>query len=381
MPEDIQKYSQLTVVSDTALFRKGNTTFGFGPVVRELEYISPMFEKIVWIGFERSDEIGSRAFDRVTADNIETVLLKKCGGNRFVDKLNVLLNTPQMVLVILKHIIKAEVIHTRAPSAPAFIAVLLSYIFKKKIWWNKYAGNWVQKNPPFFYGIQRKLFMAAKHTNVTINGFWSDQPKHCLSFENPCLTNEQIVKGKRVQSQKKFNAPFHLAFVGRLEDEKGVVRIIEALKNVDMDLLDRIDFIGNGPNKNEYERQSLFMGEKVIFHGYLDNSGVHEILSKAHFFLLPSTASEGFPKVIAEAACYGCIPVVSNVSCIGHYVKNKTNGFLWKTDGNDSFTEVLGKALIAPLKELEPKSENILLLAEKFTFDNYRRKLETSVLT
>lgn len=380
MSEDIHKYKQLTVVSDTALFRKGNITFGFGPVVRELEYIAPNFQKIVWIGFERPDRNDSKAFDRIVANNIETVLLKKCGGKRFIDKLYVLANIPQMALVIIKHILSAEVVHTRAPSTPAFIAVLLSYIFRKKTWWNKYAGNWNQKQPPFFYGLQKRLFVSAKHTNVTINGFWQDQPEHCFSFENPCLTDRQIAKGRKAQSEKKFNAPFRLAFVGNLVDKKGVMRIIEALQFVNLDLIDRMDFIGDGPNRKEYERQSAFLSGKIIFHGYLDNIGVHNLLSEAHFFLLPSD-SEGFPKVIAEAACYGCIPVVSDVGSIGHYVKDESNGFLWETDSYDSFSMVLEKALSVPLEELEQKSKNILRLAEKFTFNNYRRKLETSILT
>ena len=41
---------------------------------------------------------------------------------------------------------------------------------------------------------------------------------------------------------------------------------------------------------------------------------------------MPTTASEGFPKVIAEAINFGCIPVVSNISAIGHYVKDNVNG-------------------------------------------------------
>ena len=379
MSENIRKHKQLTVVSDTALFAVGDAKFGFGPVVRELEYIAPMFEKIVWIGFDRPEESGSRAFERITADNIETIRLKKCGGNRFADKLNVLSKMPQMAFVVLKHTLKAQVIHTRAPSAPAFIAVLSSYVLRRKIWWNKYAGSWNQGDAPFFYELQRSLFAAAGHTNVTVNGFWKDQPKHCFSFENPCLTDAQIAEGRTVQAQKKFNAPYRLAFVGNLVEKKGVSRIINALKNIDERLIERIDFVGDGANRKEFEKSASFLGAKAVFHGFLDNAGVHNILSEAHFFLLPSD-SEGFPKVIAEAACYGCIPIVSDAGSIGHYVGNETNGFLWQIDGEDSFQTILERSLTTSPSELEQKSKNILQLAEKFTFANYRRKLEEHIL-
>lgn len=379
MSENIRKYKQLTVISDTGLITKGDKRFGFGPVVRELEYISPMFEKIVWIGFERNDNFGNQIYEQIQAKNIETILLNRCGGDYILDKIEVLLNFPKMLFIIVKNIKKAEVIHTRAPSSPAFIAVLLSYLYRGKIWWNKYAGNWAQKNPPFFYGIQRRLLSNAKHTNVTINGFWLVQPKHCLSFENPCLTKQQIASGKKIQSKKIFKSPFRLIFVGNLTNQKGVHKIIEALRNIDTNLIERIDFIGDGPNKKNYRAQALFLGEKVFFHGSLDNVSVHHLLSDAHFLLLPST-TEGFPKVIAEAACYGCIPIVSDISCIGQYVRNDTCGFLWKINGSNDFSNILEKALTATQNELKMKSKNILKVAEKFTYDNYGDKLRVNIL-
>ena len=162
---------------------------------------------------------------------------------------------------------------------------------------------------------------------VTINGSWPDQPEHCISFENPCLTEEDLLSGRFIQKQKRFNGPFRLVFVGRLEDEKGVDRVVQILNTKTLDLIERVDFVGDGPKRKEYEERCSHLGSKVFFHGFLDNAGVHRILSEAHFFILPSN-SEGFPKVIAEAACYGGIPVVSDVGSIGHFVNNGTNGFL-----------------------------------------------------
>jgi glycosyltransferase involved in cell wall biosynthesis len=259
---------------------------------------------------------------------------------------------------------------------PAF-----SLLFKRNfVFWVKYAGNWGAAAPPLGYRFQRwwlkKNFAKCK---VTINGFWTDQSEHCISFENPCLTGEDLVTGHRIQVQKKFNPPFRLAFVGRLEDEKGVGRILDALKIVDLDQIERIDFIGDGPKRKEYEGQCALIGNKAFFHGFLERSGVHTILAEAHFVLLPSD-SEGFPKVIAEAACYGAIPVVSDVGSIGHYVKNDKNGFLWNRAGADSFSTILEDALSRDSGELERKSTNIRRLAETFTFDHYRDNLETSVM-
>src|SRR5690606_12071357 len=156
------------------------------------------------------------------------VFLKTVGGKDAFSFLNILLNYPRMLLVIYKNIKAADVVHTRAPSHPALIGGLLSFLFRNNVWWSKFEGNWSQVNPPKSYGFQRWLFKKATHTNITINGFWPDQPAHCHSFENPSLTEEDIVQGIKTAADKDFTTKYNFSFIGRLEDPKGVGRIIEA---------------------------------------------------------------------------------------------------------------------------------------------------------
>ena len=62
---------------------------------------------------------------------------------------------------------------------------------------------------------------------------------------------------------------------------------------------------------------------------YINNATKLRNLYDTHqIFVLPSY-TEGFPKVIAEAASYGCVPIVTNIGSIGQYI-NKENGILLK---------------------------------------------------
>src|SRR5690606_41847313 len=63
-------------------------------------------------------------------------------------------------------------------------------LFCHKKGWYKYAGNWNQKKPPLGYALQRWMLKHQKR-KVTINGSWPKQPKHCITFENPCLTEKE----------------------------------------------------------------------------------------------------------------------------------------------------------------------------------------------
>lgn len=371
------RFKKLVIVSDTALIYKDGYWHGFNAVVNEIECIENLFDTIVWIGVLRKDLENSPTLKKVTTKNIKIIPLPFVGGKSFLSKIKIFLFYPIFLLIILKHIVSAEVVHTRLPSHPAFIAVLLSFILRKKLWWNKFAGSWDSSTLPFFYKFQKNILIYAKHTKVTINGFWANQPKHCLSFENPCLTEGQIEQGEAVAKRKRFCAPFVFVFIGRLDAVKGVPEIIKALKKIPSKKIASVHFIGNGVAIETYKQETAFLQEKVVFHGFQDSVFVHKILAQAHLLLLPSK-SEGFPKVIAEAACYGVIPVVSNVGSIPHYI-NEENGFLWDIFGVKSYTEILLKAVTTNPENLKEKALHLTSLAKNFTFVKYYQELKTKI--
>jgi glycosyltransferase involved in cell wall biosynthesis len=371
-------HNKLTIVSDTAIYKKNGVYFAFGPVVREIESIDNLFTEIIWIGYNRPDRIKDLSMQEIKLKNINFILLKKVGGKSFISRLFVFLQYPFMFYVVCKSVYNSNVVHTRAPSHPAFIATVISFFMKNKIWWHKFAGSWNTETLPFFYKFQKNLLAKAKHSKVTINGFWNNQPKHCLSFENPCLTDEDIIKGNEIIKSKIFTDTFTLSFVGRLDEAKGVDVILEALKNVDLEKIEKIHFIGDGAKRTHFENEASFLNDKAVFHGFLNKESVHQLLAESNFLLLPSK-SEGFPKVIAEAACYGVIPIVSNVGSISHYV-NESNGFLWIRKPKFTFDKIMNAAFQEEVRLLENKSQNLTILAEKFTFTNYISKLEKEIL-
>ncbi|MFC4739549.1 glycosyltransferase family 4 protein [Flavobacterium ponti] len=373
-------YKTLTIVSDTAICYKNGTYYGFNAVVNEIKSFENLFDKIIWIGYNYPERHSDKTLIEIESKNVEVVLLKKLGGKSIFALIAILLNYPLIFFKILKYIREADVVHTRAPSHPAFIATVISFFWKNKIWWHKFAGSWNAETLPFFYKFQRNLLVRAKHSKVTINGFWDNQPKHCLSFENPCLTTDNIIRGKEIIQFKKFDGRFTLCFIGRLDESKGVDVILASLKQIDLDKIEKIHFIGNSNStkRSFFEKEALFLNDKAIFHGFLGKDKVHQILSESHFLLLPSK-SEGFPKVIAEAACYGTIPIVSTVGSIPHYITD-SNGFLWDKEVAISFEEILMSAFEEKVNFLENKSRNLSILAEKFTFTNYLTKLKSDIL-
>lgn len=374
------KRKKLLIISHTEHYKRGGEIVGWGATVNEVNFLSDFWDEVWHIGY-LYDSPAPASSKPYTNKNIKFIGLRPSGGESFWSKFGIIRNIPAVLSEISKSILNATEVQFRSPTAMGvYVLPFLSYFVKRRFkFWVKYAGNWKAASPPWSYKFQRwwlkKNYAKCK---VTINGFESKQPPHCVSFENPCLTEQNIANGKTIQAAKNFNAPFRLIFIGRLDDAKGVSRIIEALQKMNLSLIENIDFVGDGVRRKEYEERTSFLGNKVQFHGFLTDEIVHALLKKAHFFLLPSI-SEGFPKVIAEAACYGCVPVVSDVGCIEDYVKNELNGFIWKLNGTESFSQTLEKALTSSKKELEKKSKKVLFLAELFTFENYLKKLEKHI--
>jgi glycosyltransferase involved in cell wall biosynthesis len=118
-------------------------------------------------------------------------------------------------------------------------------------------------------------------------------------------------------------------------------------------------------------------GVKIKLAGFLNRLQIEELYSQSHIIALPSK-SEGFPKVIAEGAAYGCIPLVTNISSLGQYIKPKINGFLLKDNGPNTIAQILDEISTSP--DLKKISEKATELGGRFTYEYYRQRIVKEIL-
>jgi len=100
-----------------------------------------------------------------------------------------------------------------------------------------------------------------------------------------------------------------LVCVARLEEQKGLDTLIEAVKLVSETREVRLIILGEGQLRRSLSEKAVKLGVQHIidFHGHVDNP--FAFLRKADLFVL-SANYEGFANVVAEALVCGC-PVVS----------------------------------------------------------------------
>jgi glycosyltransferase involved in cell wall biosynthesis len=361
----------LLIISHTAHYRNDNGVIvGWGPTVREINFLAKEIKHIYHIGCYYPGAAPKSSYP-YTEGNITFVPIPPSGGPGLWNKLRILVTMPVIVYTTIKYLRKSDFFQLRLPTGMGVYLLPFITLFIRKAGWIKYAGNWIEQAPPLSYAFQRFWLKYCQRRKVTINGKWKGQPAHCLSFENPCLTEEDRKRGLEALNTKKYTHSLIASFAGRLEDAKGVMAILQALKDHE-GVIDEMHFIGNGEERSKYEAIAQHLNVKVTFHGFLGRDEVFDLFGKSHLFLLPSTASEGFPKVIAEAANFGCVPIVSNISSIPQYV-SKENGFVWNPE-EMSFSDFFKHQLFEP-DELKEKAVLAHKMASDFTFLKYRNRV------
>ena len=373
---------RLTIISHTEHYKTSDGHIvGLGSTVTEINNLLEVFDEIYHIGMLHNTAPPQSALP-YNSDNIIFIPIPSVGGPRLIDKLSIVWQMPKILRVVKRTLKQTDYFQFRAPTGIGVFVLPYLVLFSRSKGWFKYAGNWKQEKPPLAYRFQRWLLKNQKR-KVTINGKWEGQPNQCLTFENPCLTESEIIKGQEIIKNKTLQEQtINFCFVGRLEDEKGVALLINAFKMVsktDKEKIGRVHLVGNGKDVARYKE--LVKGSTVdfVFHGFLSRENVHAIYKESHAIILPS-ASEGFPKVIAEALNFGCLPIVSNISAIGHYIKNDVNGFLLSTITSNAIVE----ALQLVLNMSQERYSNLLKTEKKdifkFSYPYYNKRISEELL-
>ncbi len=364
---------KLVIISHTKHFKDEEDQFvGWGPTVNELNYLAKEFEKITHIAMFYSGN-PPKSYLPYSSTKIDFVSLPVLGGKTFISKLAYIFNAPKIIYIVLKEIRKSDAFQLRTPTGIGVILIPILTFFASKKGWYKYAGNWIQKRPSSSYRFQRWM-LKKQNRIVTINGSWKNQLNHCLTYENPCLTEEDRVTGKEILTSKKMNTSKNYCFVGGLNSNKGILKIIDAFKNISYNNIRVFHIIGDGTLKNEIKKKIESLPFQVILHGSLPKSEVIQIYKECHFIVLASK-NEGFPKVIGEAMNFGCIPIVSDVSCIGQYVKNNINGYLINPITIEEIQNQINNSLSLSNKRFNEFIHYNYHLSERFTHEFYLKRI------
>lgn len=278
--------------------------------------------------------------------------------------------------IIFKAMLVADHIHLRCPGNMGLIASIVQIFFPFKKKSAKYAGNWDPKaKQPFTYKMQRWILsntFLTRNIQVLVYGNWPNQSKNIKPFFTATYFDSDKVG---IQSKiLKDNIEF--VFVGTLSKGKQPLYAIELVHELaKKGYTLQLNLYGEGEMRAELETYiKVHKLENYIFlKGNQSKETVLEAYKKSHFLLLPSK-SEGWPKVVAEAMFWGCIPVVTPISCVPDMLNYGTRGVLL----NENLQEDVGK-LINVINDFEiynKISSEGQLWSQKYTLDYFENEIK-----
>ena len=175
----------------------------------------------------------------------------------------------------------------------------LSKLFKKPIF-TTIEGNVTDLNKPNLIDLFGSEYRMKNHFSYFkqvfgITDFLVQGTKSKLLMQDTPLYLG--VNGKQFTRElpKELKSIF---FVGGLIKRKRVDEFLDLAKNYPEIIF---NIIGNGPEKQKLEREASY---NVVFHGELTHIEMDSVFQKFDLMFLPAK-SEGFPKVILEAASAG----------------------------------------------------------------------------
>jgi len=174
---------------------------------------------------------------------------------------------------------------------------------------------------PIAYKVADKIVVTSQHTREYVIEKYGLNPERVVVIPN--YVDTDAFKPSKTTGKEKNR----IIFVGRLDREKNLVNLIDAVKTLDVELV----LIGEGPYeeilKTKVESERI---GNVSFLGVIPNERLPLELNRSEIFVLVSIY-EGNPKTLLEAMACGLPVIGTDVRGIKEVINHKKNGYLCDT--------------------------------------------------
>jgi len=335
--------------------------------------------------------------------------------------INAIFKIPAILFKIYNAMQWADHIHLRCPGNIGLLGCFVQIMFPNKPKTIKYAGNWDPKSKqPLSYRLQKWILsntFLTKNAKVLVYGEWPNQTKNIVSFFTATYSEREITEchseqreaissGEQIatsqtprndekerhsaleaesfvlktddktQNQVKHDGKIIFLFTGALTKGKQPllsVKVVHKLKTKGYNV--QLDIYGDGSERNNVEKyiEKHQLQNIIKLHGNVSKETLKEAYQKSHFLLLLSK-SEGWPKVVAEAMFWGCVPITSRVSCVPWMLANGERGLLVDNDIDGIISSI--ESLFTDKEAYHQMSLNAQKWSQQYTLEYYEKEIK-----
>lgn len=176
----------------------------------------------------------------------------------------------------------------------------------------------------------------------------------------------------------------YFLFLGRLSEEKGIVTLMNAMKNNPQS---KLKIVGTGPLENKlraYKEQNKLIN--IEFLGYKSGEELINLKKQAYFVIVPSECYENNPMAIIESYAEGVPAIGSRIGGIPEIIEEGKTGYIFTPQNDKELSEIIMRASNLTKEEYWVMSNNAIRFAQddmsKESYYNrlmpfYKRIIET----
>ena len=166
-------------------------------------------------------------------------------------------------------------------------------------------------------------------------------------------------------------------FLGRLDDEKRIHILLQAVAKLTEHPNVIVELVGDGGERENLSRLATQLGiaDRVIFTGHISDRDLPAAYERCTAFVMPSIA-ELQSIATMEAMASGRPVIAADAMALPHLVHDGDNGYLFPPDDPAALADRLGRILNADQQELNRLSENSLHLIQSHDIERTIRIFE-----
>ena len=362
------------IITHVAHKKAGQKFFAYTPYVREMN---------LWFKHVDAVELVAPLTTQLKGDidlayqhkNIKFTSIPSIQFTTFKTIITSIFKMPRLLFLIFKACKRADHIHLRCPGNIGLLGCIVQIAFPSKPKTVKYAGNWDPKSEqPFSYRIQKWILsntFLSKNIKVLVYGHWPNQSKNIIPF----FTATYLKEKTQEKGVKIFKDRYRFLFVGVLSLGKRplyAIKLVEKLIENKHDAY--LDIFGDGLLKTELEDyiNKNNLKSHIKIHGNKSSEKIEQAYKESHFLILASN-SEGWPKAIAEAMFWGCIPLATSVSCVPYMLDYGKRGMLISTNLEEDYRMYNDFIKSKKYKETSDLAQQ---WSRQYTLDDFENEIE-----
>jgi len=376
---------KLAVISHKVCWRSSGSPSGFitdGGFPQQIGAISELFDETRVVVPCRTSS-NTSGLSPLVGNNLSIIPLSEPKGEGFLRKINIPFWLIRNCLTILRESRKADAVHSPIPGDVGTIGMLTAMILRKPLF-VRHCGNWLVQRTiaEQFWKWSMEHFAGGRNVMLATGG--SDMPP---SERNPNV--EWIFATSLRKAEIETNVPralpdegpIRLIIVCRQEERKGTDVVIDSLPMI-LEKLPTVtlDVVGGGYKLDQFRKQAAARNveDQVNFHGKVVHAQVIELLKKSHLFCYPTSASEGFPKVVIEAMAIGLPVITTPVSVLPHLIGGKNGILLDRSAPTDLANAVL--ELCSDRARYRSLSASAIETAKSFSLESWRERIREKLV-